>query len=275
MPATQPKTRTEQILEKNTILQEIVTTLQKHNQLAQEEIKVNHPNVAIEHLTTIGDVVASLQEQANEACNVDLTKPSLYKRERTINAVNKLKALTKTVTNLTNEMQHLLLLANQKSDLIQAQEAQYNEQLGLLETFELPDASPVKSHLDKVLAQVKLMKKSGEEEVETLTDILKMTNRMLKSKPDAIEYYKKFAERVQGKSSPAMKILGGLMVALGTVMMAIGAVTGVVPAMVGGGALAAAGIGFFAYGKQSGLAKTMDNLAEAQTVQESTQGLRA
>lgn len=120
----------------------------------------------------------------------------------------------------------------------------------------------------KVIKQIEKLKKDGKLPISDSTELLKNTKDLLSNlmTPDA---YRAKAEIVQGSSSPGMKILGGLMIALGFVVtglcIAIAATVRITLSGEGviGAAILAAGLGLFSGGMRSGLSQAMNELADS------------
>lgn len=93
------------------------------------------------------------------------------------------------------------------------------------------------------------------------------THERLHNKSDVVSY-KNLAEKVQGRPSSGMRLVGGIMIAI--------AVLGVIKTVfwgplntliIGAGALTSvAGFGFFKAGTQKGLTKIMDDISEQQSL---------
>ena len=143
---------------------------------------------------------------------------------------------------------------------------------------------------DALVAKIEQLKREGKVATPELTTALNNTHSRLTGGLTH-EPYSEYANTVQGKSSLALKMLGGLMLALSITALVLGVVF--FPAVVGlaGAAAAAAslsltgtaaavtagvtvgttstlfaggGLGFFALSRQNGLSKAMSNVEQAQ-----------
>lgn len=137
----------------------------------------------------------------------------------------------------------------------------------------LNEDSDVYKKTMELRTQVEFLKKTGQESIAILTQVVQDTQALLNKSADMEPAaYLAHAKNMQGKPSLGLKILGGIMIALGAIVAALGAaaaLTGIatVPGAAGataGVAVLAAGIGIFATAsKTDGLSKTMSDLAEA------------
>ncbi len=124
-----------------------------------------------------------------------------------------------------------------------------------------------KKCIKKIIEHIQEIKKQEPDSIPELTEILKDTKALLMNEMTR-KAYKIKAEKVQGSPSIAMKVLGGLMIALGTLItFVVGTLAAYGITLSGEGAVGAgilaAGIGLFAGGMRSGLSKAMFNLADA------------
>lgn len=126
--------------------------------------------------------------------------------------------------------------------------------------------------LDQLLKKVANLKDKNKAPLNVLTEILTDTHNLLTGDLTPAAYEAK-AQKVQGNSSLALKVLGGIMITLSALVAAAGVVLiatgiGAVPgaaAMAGGTAGIAAGMGLFSVGKQGGVAKAMTEFKDAFT----------
>lgn len=129
----------------------------------------------------------------------------------------------------------------------------------------------IKPYLEKLLTQIELLKKNGEESTAELTKVLLATHDRLHDQLD-VETYKNLAETVQGNTSPGMNLLGGIMIGVGAAIIAFGVIAAVFLGpmnlfTMGAGVLTtAAGFGFFSAGSREGLSKVMIDISEQQSL---------
>ena len=126
----------------------------------------------------------------------------------------------------------------------------------------------VRELVDNVVTQVKTLKEANRASVSDMVKVLESTLELLDDEIEITDF-RALAQTMQGSASLGMQILGGLMMALGVAVAAVA--TGmVVPSVAVAAAVAGMtipsvttaviGMGFFAYGREKGLAKAMNSL---------------
>jgi len=123
--------------------------------------------------------------------------------------------------------------------------------------------SPIRKRLEEMLTHVDQMQQSGCENINTLTIALRTIYELLENDSD-LEIYKQLANSMRGRPSPAMQILGGIIVALGVAVagLAFASFDGGVTAFIVGGAISAA-LGMTLFGanaRKTGLCRDMSNV---------------
>jgi hypothetical protein len=130
-----------------------------------------------------------------------------------------------------------------------------------------PLNSSKKKCTQRIIDQIEQLKKSDKLLSAEATSLLDDTVALLNNSMTP-EAYQEIARTVQGRSSLAMQILGGLMITLGALVsaafVAVAAVVGFKPSADGIAAatVLVAGIGLFSGGVRSGLSKSMNELAD-------------
>ena len=158
----------------------------------------------------------------------------------------------------------------------------YATALSRLEALRQQDHPDINTLIGELVTCVEQLKNEGKESIAELTSVLNVTYQRLTGELADSKEYEDYANKVEGKPSIGMKILGGIMLALAVAVTILGIVfapalasvaavaftKGVAVAAMGvtvgatGAALTVAGIGFFASGGRSGLSKAMHNVHE-------------
>lgn len=109
--------------------------------------------------------------------------------------------------------------------------------------------------IGQFITQIKALKAAEKEPLGELVSALENTENFLSRKME-YERYKSQAKTFQGRPSIGMQALGFIMVTLGLVLLATGRI-------LVGSLSSVIGCGIFAKGRQTGLSKAMNNIAEA------------
>ena len=178
------------------------------------------------------------------------------------------QTISMTPDQIAFVMGHGGIMQLQKKD---AEEHDFNQAVAQISRDKNNVDLTIKPYLGHLITQVNTLKKEGKESTADLTQVLVATHERLHNKLD-VASYKDLAEKVQGKPSAGMKILGGIMIGLGATIVALGVITTAFwgplnTLIIGAGALTTvAGFGFFKAGTQKGLSKIMDDISEQQSL---------
>ena len=108
-----------------------------------------------------------------------------------------------------------------KSDELKANKEHMLDILVALTQLKKQWPQDVQKKLNDLMDCVTLLSKKNDEEIKLLHEVLKKTHELMNRSLSDLQY-KRFANSISEKLSPALKVLGGLMIALSLAVLAVG-----------------------------------------------------